>query len=120
MLMLSMKIVLVNFSQNCNIQPYLLIFVRHNTQHNGTQHNDSQDNDTQHNATQHNDTQNRGIIWDIQSNNTMTLCLMSLGSMSYFIYSYTECHFAEYRYAECLYAECWHLNWSLHQATLSI
>jgi hypothetical protein len=49
---------------------FVMLFRRHDNQHNDTHHNDIQDNhnqhfDTQHNDTQHNDTQHN----DTQHNN---------------------------------------------------
>jgi hypothetical protein len=52
--------------------------------------------DTQHNDIQHNDTQHKGIISDIQQNDTHLNNALTLCWVSHFIYYYAEC-----RYAEC-------------------
>ncbi len=62
--------------------------------------------DTQHNDIQHNDTQHEGIIGDIQHtdiqhNDAHHNIALPLCRVSHFIYYYAECHYAECRYAEC-------------------
>ncbi len=51
-------------------------------------------------------TQCKGIISDIQHNDTLALCWMSLCWVLRFIYCYAEIHYAKCDYAKCHYAEC--------------
>ncbi len=60
--------------QTRNVLKYRPQIQHYDTQHNDIQHNNIQHNDIQHNDIQHNDTQYKGLISDIQHNNTLPLC----------------------------------------------
>ncbi len=63
---------------------------------------DTQCNDIQHDATQPNNTQHKGIICDIQHNDTAVMLNVIMLSVAFYLLLYrTECHYAECRHAEC-------------------